>query len=109
MQECECGYMLMLYIYIILIEPYNLSIASPRFCGITGPTSVTTNERGTSVKLRVYTGAIYDGFSCTAKAVRAEICMNATNPASKYRGGIEFSLFYLLIRYEYNICISHPV
>ncbi|XP_027230511.2 cubilin [Penaeus vannamei] len=56
--------------------------STSKFCGITGPTSVTTNERGTSVKLRVYTGAIYDGFSCTAKAVRAEICMNATNPAN---------------------------
>ncbi|XP_037789423.1 cubilin-like [Penaeus monodon] len=56
--------------------------STSKFCGITGPSSVTTNERGTSVKLRVYTGEIYDGFSCSAKAIRAEICMNVTNPAN---------------------------
>ncbi|XP_037789251.1 cubilin-like [Penaeus monodon] len=52
------------------------------YCGIAGPQAVKTNERGTSVKLDVSTGSIYDGFSCTAKAVRAEICMDPLKPAA---------------------------
>ncbi|XP_047498528.1 cubilin-like [Penaeus chinensis] len=52
------------------------------FCGIAGPQAVKTSERGTSIKLDVSTGSIYDGFSCTTKAVRDVICMDPLKPAA---------------------------